>query len=67
MIKRWRINVYITEDFDKRLTVEAKKIGLPKGKMAFLAMQAGLQAITLAVNPDWKEFFQKVTSEEKND
>lgn len=55
-----KISTYITEDADRKVEALVKVTGMSKSKLAALAIQAGIDAIGLAFNPDWKDYFEKL-------
>lgn len=55
---RARIVTYITPESDEKIEVVMKKFGLTKSKSASLAIQLGLDALLIAINPDWKTYFE---------
>ena len=52
-----RISVYVTSAIYEQLGEISSKTGLSRPKLAALAIQAGLDAIRLATDPNWKEYF----------
>lgn len=58
MSKKVRLNVFLPESVAGKIEVMAKDLGLSKTHVAGLAIQAGIDAISLAINPDWKAYFE---------
>ena len=57
-IDRVRIVTYITPRADKKVEAFMRVSGLTKAKTCALAIQAGIEAVALAFDPDWKAYFE---------
>ena len=56
--EKTKIVTYITLEADKQVEAFMKKSGLTKSKTCALAIQTGIQALAISVDPDWKSFFE---------
>lgn len=62
-----KIVTYITPEADKRVEAFMKASGLTKSKTCALAIQTGIQALSISIDPDWKAFFEsKMTVQIEN-
>lgn len=55
---RVRITTYITREADQKVEAYMKRMGLTKSKTCSLAIQLGIEAMSISFNPDWKAFFE---------
>lgn len=53
-----KIITYITEEADKKVEAFMARAGMTKSKTCAMALQLGMEALEMAFNPDWKEFFE---------
>lgn len=63
MKEKRRVNIYLPDDLDKKIDLQAERLGLSRAKIALLAISAGIDALTLATNPDWKAYFEAIMRE----
>lgn len=56
-----RFQVSVSEMTASKIAVLSEKTGMKKTALAALAVQAGVDAIGLALNPDWKDYFDKAS------
>jgi len=55
---RIKIISYISKETDEKVETFMERAGLTKSKTCALAIQLGMEALTMAFNPDWKDFFE---------
>lgn len=63
-MKKERMNVYLEPELKKRIYDTAAKVGMQPGVFASLAIRAGLDAVAIAIDPNWQEYFEKNMSAE---
>ena len=56
--ERVKITTYITKEADKKVEAYMKRMGLTKSKSCSLAIQLGIDALSISFDPDWKAFFE---------
>ena len=56
--QKTKIVTYITPEADKQVEAFMKTSGLTKSKTCALAIQTGIQALAISVDPDWKSYFE---------
>lgn len=59
-----KIVTHITPATDKKVEAFKKLSGMTKARICALAITAGIDAISLAFDPDWKAFFEAKMSAE---
>lgn len=65
--KNVRSSVYLSPELDKKILERSEEMGIAKSVFMNLAIQAGYEAISLAVNPGLKEIFEsQIAIEGKN-
>ena len=52
---------YITNESDKKVEAFMKRSGLTKSKTCALAIQLGMEALSISFDPDWKAYFEAQT------
>lgn len=57
---RVKIGTYITPEADKKVEAFMKASGLSKSKTCALAIQTGIDAISMTFDPNWKAYFEAV-------
>jgi hypothetical protein len=57
---RVRIVTYITPEADKKVEAFMKYAGMTKAKVCSLSIISGIDVLSLAIDPNWKEYFEKV-------
>lgn len=65
---RVKIITYITQESDQEVEAFMKRSGLTKSKTCALAIHLGMEALSMAFNPDWKAYFEaqlKASNEKK--
>lgn len=62
-MEKTRINVFITPEVKQKIVEKAEKLGMSQSKLASLAIMAGIDAITLAFNPDWKKCLEAIAKD----
>ena len=55
---RVKIITYITKESDQKVEAFMERSGLTKSKTCALAIHLGMEALSMAFSPDWKEFFE---------
>lgn len=55
-----KIMSYVTKETDEKIEKLMEVTGMTKGRLASLAIQAGIAAIGMAFDPNWSEYFEKV-------
>jgi len=55
---RVKIITYITQGTDQKVEAFMARAGMTKSKTCAMALQLGMEALEMAFNPDWKEFFE---------
>ena len=63
MTETIRQTVRITKTAAQEIREVASRLGMTNTAVINLAVIAGLDALKLAINPDWKEYFEKVKNE----
>ncbi len=53
-----KIVTYITPEADQKVEAFMKKSGLTKSKTCALAIQTGIQALSMTFDPNWKAYFE---------
>ena len=53
-----KIITYIPKSTDERVEAFMARAGMTKSKTCAMALQLGMEALEIAFNPDWKEFFE---------
>jgi len=56
--ERVKIVTYITSEADKKIEAYMKRMGLTKSKTCSLAIQLGIDAMSISFDPDWKAYFE---------
>lgn len=64
--EKTKIVTYITPEADAKLEAFMKYAGMTKSKTASLAIIAGIDALSMAIDPLWQEYFEKKTLLEQN-
>lgn len=64
-IEKVRLNVFITREIYDQLGELARKTSLTRPRVAVLAIAAGLDAIRLATDPNWKAYFEATIKNER--
>jgi len=62
--KKVRINVYLQPELAEELVKKAEQLGMNKTNITSLAVHVGFQAIKMATDPQFKDYF---ANEIKND
>lgn len=60
MTDRVKILTHITPEADKKVEEFMKFSGMTKAKVCSLSIIAGIDVLTLATDPNWKEYFEKM-------
>jgi hypothetical protein len=55
---RVKVITYITQETDQKVEAFMARAGMTKSKTCAIALQLGMEALEMAFNPDWKEFFE---------
>ena len=55
---RVKIITYITKETDQKVEAFMQRSGLTKSKTCALSIHLGMEALTMAFSPDWKDFFE---------
>jgi len=55
---RVKIITYITQETDHKVEAFMARAGMTKSKTCSMALQLGMEAMEIAFNPDWKDFFE---------
>ena len=55
---RVKIVTYITNEADKKVEAFMERSGLTKSKTCALAIQLGMEALSISFDPDWKAYFE---------
>jgi len=55
-----RIMTNITPEADKKVEAFMKQSGLTKAKVCALAIQTGIDALSMTFDPNWKAYFEAV-------
>jgi metal-responsive CopG/Arc/MetJ family transcriptional regulator len=58
-----RITISLPADLSETMDKFAERNGLSKSMVVTLAARAGFQAIAIASDPQWKEYFEKMISQ----
>ena len=53
-----KIVTYITPEADVKVEAFMAKAGLTKSKTCALAIQAGIEALTMTFDPNWQAYFE---------
>ena len=53
-----KIISYIPKSTDERVEAFMARSGMTKSKTCAMAIQLGMEALEIAFNPDWKDFFE---------
>lgn len=56
--ERVKITTYITKEADKKVEAYMKRMGMTKSKTCSLAIQLGIDALSISFDPDWKAYFE---------
>lgn len=56
--ERVKIVTHITPETDKKVEAFMKVSGMTKARVCSLAITAGIDALSLAFDPDWKLYFE---------
>jgi hypothetical protein len=59
MTETIRQTVRLTTNAAEEVREVAERLGMTKTAVINLAVIAGLDALRLSINPDWKEYFEK--------
>lgn len=65
---RVRIVTHVTPDTNKKVEAFMKLSGMTKARVCSLAITSGIDALSLAFDPDWKLYFEaklKAENEQK--
>ncbi len=57
---RVKIVTYITPEANKKVEAFMKFAGMTKSKVCSLSIISGIDVLTLATDPNWKEYFEKM-------
>jgi len=60
MADKMRLNVNIKPETFRRVKALAEKLGMTQTGVAFLAIEAGLDALSMSLDPQFKEFFNRM-------
>ena len=58
--KKVRINTEIPDEADVKVEAFMKFAGFSKARVCSLAISAGIDVLSLATDPNWKEYFEKM-------
>lgn len=58
--KKIKINTDITPEADQKVEQFMKFSGMTKARVCSLSIIAGIDVLTLATDPNWKEYFEKM-------
>jgi len=58
--ERIRVVTFITPEADVKVEAMMKKLGMTKSKVISLAAAAGLDALGMAFDPNWEEYFKSL-------
>lgn len=53
-----KIVTHITPEADRKVEAFMKKAGMTKARVCSLAIMSGIDALTMAFDPSWKEYFE---------
>jgi len=55
---RVKVITYISKETDQKVEAFMERSGLTKSKTCALAIQLGIESLSMAFSPDWKAFFE---------
>lgn len=55
-----RLSVYMKRSINDDLKALADQFGVNKNKIIVLSITTGLEALKMALNPDWRKYFEKI-------
>lgn len=55
-----RLSVYMKRSINDELKALADQFGVNKNKIIVLSITTGLEALKMALNPDWRKYFEAV-------
>lgn len=64
MTDRIKIVTHITPEADQKVEAFMKVSGMSKAKVCSLSIISGIDALTMAFDPRWKEYFEAVVRAE---
>lgn len=56
--QRVKIITHITPEADEKVEAFMKRLGLTKAKTCSLAIQLGIDAMSMTFDPNWKAYFE---------
>lgn len=59
-MKRARLNVYLKPETLERIKAMGEKLGVSQTGVASLAIEAGLDALFMSFDPQFREFFERM-------
>jgi hypothetical protein len=60
-----RMTIYLTQASFDKIENYAHEVGISRSSAVQLAVLAGIESVSLSVNPDWKAYFEKIILEGK--
>lgn len=58
--ERIRVVTFITPEADVKVEAMMKRLGMTKSKVISLAAAAGLDALDMAFDPNWEDYFKSL-------
>lgn len=63
MSDRVRLNIYLKPEVAERIKVLSERLGMSQSGVASLAVTAGIDAISMAVNPEFQRLFEGMNND----
>ncbi len=62
-----RMSVYMSRALNVQLQALADQFHVNKNKIIVLSISTGMDALKMALNPDWREYFEAITKKYETD